>query len=233
MKIAVMQPYIFPYIGYFQLINAVDKFVIFDDVNYKNKGWINRNNILLNGNPYRFTIPVSKGSQNKFINEIEISSDIKWEEKFFRTLTASYKKAPFFEETISIIKKVIKSDIRSLSNLLRFSILETIDYLSIETEIVESASIYNNCKLKGQERIIDICIEENAQSYINLSGGVNIYDEKKFKSHGIELYFLKTNEVNYIQFSDEFIPNLSIIDIMMFNDKETIKSFLKSYSLFQ
>ena len=118
MKIAVMQPYIFPYIGYFQLINAVDKFVIFDDVNFINKGWINRNNILLNNLPYLFTLPLKKSSQNKLINEIEIANDKIWNQKFLKTLQAAYSKAPNFSEVYNLVDRIVNSGLDKLSDFL-------------------------------------------------------------------------------------------------------------------
>lgn len=105
MKIAVMQPYLFPYIGYFQLLNAVDMFVVFDDVNFIKKGWINRNNILVNRQKYLFTVPLKDASQNKLIKEVQIADD-GWQEKFLKTVAQSYKKAEFFDEAFALIEKL-------------------------------------------------------------------------------------------------------------------------------
>lgn len=226
-----MQPYIFPYIGYFQLINAVDKFVIFDDVSYINKGWINRNNILVNGSPHLFTLPLKKSSQNKLIKETELSDDRNWNEKFLKTLQAAYSKAPNFSEVYELVEGVVNSGITNLSDFLKNCLLEVMNYLEINTEIVGSSSIYNNKELKAQERMIDICKQEKADGYINPIGGMDLYDKSDFKENGIELSFLQTGNIKYKQFSGEFIPNLSIIDVMMFNSREECRGLLSNYSL--
>jgi hypothetical protein len=231
MKIAIMQPYIFPYIGYFQLINAVDKFIIFDDVSYINKGWINRNNILLNNSTYMFTLPLKKSSQNKLINEIDISDDSNWKEKFLKTLQAAYSKAPNYSEVYNLADRILNSGLSKLSDFLRNSLSETLDYLGINTEIINSSSMYNNKELKGQERIIDICKQENANEYINPVGGMDLYNKERFKEDGINLSFLKTNDTRYEQFGGEFISNLSIIDVMMFNESTECRKLLDQYSL--
>lgn len=231
MKIAVMQPYLFPYIGYFQLIKAVDKFVIFDDVSYINKGWINRNNILVNGSPHLFTVPLKKSSQNKLINEIEVSDDRNWSEKFLKTLQAAYSKAPNFNEVYSLVEGVVNSGITNLSDFLKNSLLKVLGFLEINTRIVDSSSVYNNIELKAQERIIDICKQEKADGYVNPIGGMELYERNAFKEKGIELSFLQTGNVKYKQFSAEFIPNLSVIDVMMFNDRASLKNLLNQYTL--
>lgn len=226
-----MQPYIFPYIGYFQLINAVDKFVIFDDVSFINKGWVNRNNILLNNSPYLFTLPLKKSSQNKLINEIEITEDNNWNEKFLKTLQAAYSKAPNFKEVYNLADRVVNSGLSKLSDFLRNSLVETLHFLKIETSLEDTSSVYNNKELKGQERIIDICKQEKATEYINPIGGVNLYDKRSFKENGIDISFLQTDEIKYKQFKNEFVPNLSIIDVLMFNDSTDCRKLLTNYSL--
>ncbi|TAL65611.1 MAG: hypothetical protein EPN88_09405 [Bacteroidetes bacterium] len=230
MKIAIMQPYIFPYIGYFQLINAVDKFIILDDVNFIMKGWINRNRILVNGRESLFSIPIKKASQNKFIYECELDEN-KWKDKFLKTIEHSYKKAPFYKSCIEVISSVILKDDTNLSNWLTFQIKTICCYLEINTDIVDSSRIYANNQLKAQEKIIDICKQEKAQIYVNAIGGKNLYNAKDFERSNIELYFLKSKAENYSQFNVEFVPFLSIIDIMMFNNKENIKNQLKKYEL--
>lgn len=231
MKLAIMQPYFFPYIGYFQLINAVDKFVIYDDVNYINRGWINRNNFLVNGHANLFTLPLLEASQNKKINEIELLQDDKWKNKFIRTIEQNYKKAPYFEFVYPVIKNSL---LINENNIARFNILQlkaVCDYLNINTEIIPTSGSYNNNHLKGQYRILDICMKEQAKVYINPEGGVELYETKNFNEQGIELFFIKSHSVIYKQFKNEFIPWLSIIDIMMFNTKETILNFLDQYTL--
>jgi hypothetical protein len=231
MKIAIMQPYFFPYIGYFQLIAAVDKFVVYDDVNYINRGWINRNNILVNGAATFIQIPLSGASQNKLINEIEIINEAKWRVKLLRTIEQSYKKSPFFIVVYDLIQTQINN---RYSNIGAFNlqIIQAIcNYLGIKTQIISNSVQYQNKHLSGQSRIIDICKKENATHYINPIGGIELYDNKTFIQEKIELSFIKSIASPYSQLKGDFVPFLSIIDVMMFCSKEEIKSMLDRYSL--
>ncbi|MCU0338885.1 MAG: WbqC family protein [Spirosomaceae bacterium] len=231
MRLAIMQPYFLPYIGYLQLIQAVDKFVFYDDVNYINKGWVNRNRMLLNGQEYLFTIPLKDASQNKRINEISLSDDPKWRDKLLKTIEQSYKKAPYFGETFGLIEQILRLPTTNLSEWIfgSFGLLNA--HLGITTEIVASSGIYQNTHLKAQERILDICRQERATHYINPIGGTELYDKATFETEGMTLNFLKTNRIEYPQFKNEFVPWLSILDVMMFNTPETIQDFLEEYAL--
>jgi WbqC-like protein family len=231
MKIAIMQPYIFPYIGYFQLINTVDKFILYDDVNFINKGWINRNNVLINNKESLFTIPLKEASQNKLINEIEILQDGKWQNKFLKTIEQSYKKSPQFQVVFPIIQEIINSPETNISSLIYFSTNKICEYLGIKTEIIKSSSVYNNANLKAQDRILDICKLNQATQYINPQGGIELYDKVIFDNNKIKLNFLKSNSVKYSQYNSDFIPYLSIIDVLMFNTKAQINDHLVSFEL--
>jgi hypothetical protein len=231
MKLAIMQPYFFPYIGYFQLINAVDKFVIYDDVNYINKGWINRNNVLVSGAPHLIQVPLIAASQNRLINEIEIVDDEKWKTKLLKTIYQSYSKAPFFQPVYSLIESILGNEIRKISELNVASIISICEYIGIKTEIVVSSTIYNSKHLKGQERILDICEQEKASTYINPPGGKDLYDREVFLQSGIDLQFLQPKIAIYNQFKNEFIPWLSIIDLMMHLENKELKNHLKQFQL--
>lgn len=231
MKIGIMQPYFFPYIGYWQLINAVDKFVIFDDVNFIKKGWINRNNILLNDNAHLFTLPLSKASQNKLINEICVNNDETMKLNLLKTMELCYKKAPYFQDVIKILEDIILYPENNLSLFLKYQIETVCSYLNIQTEIITSSSLDNNKFLHAQDKIIDICKLEGANHYINPIGGVDLYDKAVFENNNIKLNFIKSCDISYQQFNDNFIPNLSIIDVMMFNKLEDIQRFLDKYEL--
>lgn len=235
MKLAIMQPYFFPYIGYFQLINAVDKFIIYDDVNYIKQGWINRNSILIQNKPNLFTLPLNNSSSFLKINEVLVDAKrySYWLEKFLKTLELSYKKAPMFEAAYNLIKHILSLEINS-SNiaLLNYQSIKAIcSYLEIKTALVPSSSIYQNAHLKAQERILDICTTEKAKTYINPSGGIELYNKEEFKDQDIDLWFLKSSPIAYRQFTDEFCPWLSIIDVIMFNSPEDTKLLLKKYEL--
>jgi hypothetical protein len=231
MKLAIMQPYFCPYIGYFQLIKLVDKFVIYDDVNYINKGWINRNNILVNSNKFLFQIPLVEASQNKKINTIEIFIDDIWKNKFLKTLIHSYKNAPHFDNVMNLIEGILNTNVKLISELNYYSILKICEYLDIKTEIVSTSSIFDNHNLKGQNRILSICKKLNSNHYINPIGGVDIYDPFLFLDNGIKINFITHKVIVYKQFKNLFVPNLSIIDVMMFNKKEEINNLLDQYSL--
>lgn len=235
MKIAVMQPYLFPYIGYWQLINAVDKFVLLDDVNYITRGFINRNTILLNGKPYRFAIPINKASQNRLIKDTQFRFDRKEKEKFLRQISSAYRKSPYYQNIMPLIENIIFFGEDDVTSYIQNSIEEIKKYLEIDNEIYRSSWINKNETLKTQDRIIEICKKEQADIYINPSGGRKLYDHESFEREGIELFFLdpKTENIIYKQGECEFQPNLSIIDILMFNDVFTIRKFLNQYELKQ
>lgn len=228
MTVAIMQPYFFPYIGYWQLINSVDTFVIYDDVNYKNKGYINRNSILVNGKSQKFTLELVGASQNKFINEIEVRNNGK---KLLKTIEMAYKKAPFFNEVFPLIKKVLNQKEKNLAKFIGYSLNLISKYLNISTKFIYSSDIEKNNTLKAQDKILDICKKLKATSYINSIGGQELYNKKIFKENGIELSFLESRLIDYKQFQNDFIPYLSIVDILMFNSKNNIKSIMKSYQL--
>ena len=195
-KIAIMQPYFFPYIGYWQLISAVDIFVLYDDVNYIKKGWINRNNILLNKSKHLITIPLLNVSQNKHINECIISDDDKIINNIIKTINLAYRKAPYYNLVFPTLEKIIKTK-GSISDLVLKSVLWIKEYLNIDTEIILSSSIGKNNELKGQDKIIEIVKKLNGNHYINAIGGQELYDKEIFNNNEIKLNFIKMKEIKY------------------------------------
>lgn len=246
MKLAIMQPYFFPYIGYFQLINAADRFIVYDNVNFIKKGWINRNQILLN-HSYKslITVPLKHKSSFLKIREIEIDNSDNWRKKMLNILEYNYKKAPFFNEIFPILNIIINFNTNLISEFNINSIKELCKYLEINTFIQSNTKKYQHienylCEYNKKTnkpfdakvvRILEICKKENATIYINAIGGMDLYNKEEFMESGIQLYFLKTSDITYKQFNNEFIPNLSIIDVMMFNSKEEIKEILDKYDL--
>lgn len=228
MKVGIMQPYLFPYIGYFQLINIVDKFIIFDDANYIKKGWINRNNILVNNKIYRFNLPVMGISQNEIIKDIRILDEFQNKKKLLKTICHAYKKAPMFKFIYPILEDIILYDNCKLSEYIENSIRVICTYLEIDTKIIKSSKLNNNKSLRSEDKIIDICKLLNSNVYINPIGGMSLYSKEKFAQNNIELYFIKSAIVRYKQFNDEFYENMSIIDVLMFNSKERVKDFLNA-----
>ncbi len=230
--LAIMQPYVFPYIGYFQLIQAASEIVFYDDVNYIKQGWVNRNRILLNDSDFLFTIPVAKGSQNKKINEVKPIPDEKCKRKFFLQMKYAYSKAPFYKEVMELIKKVCKKEYNNIGDMGIDSILSVYDYLG-KTIKWSKSSICSplNADKEKADRLIDITRQFGYKAYVNVIGGRELYQKEYFNNKGIDLYFIKTGKVEYAQTGKKFIPNLSIIDVLMFNDKKTVLQFFKNYIL--
>ncbi len=231
MKAGIMQPYFFPYIGYWQLINAVDKYIIYDDVNYINRGWINRNRIIVDGQVKYFNLPLIGASQNKHINELKVSKNSGWILKKMKTIEYAYKKAPYFCEIFPLIKDILNCKNENLALYLENSFYLICNYLDIKTEFIISSSLDKDCNKRGQEKIISICDLLEITEYYNAIGGKELYSFSDFKERGITLKFLQTNEIEYKQFGKEFYPNLSILDVMMFNSKDRIKEMLNDYVL--
>ena len=230
MKVGIMQPYFMPYIGYFQLMKAVDKYVIYNDVNYINRGWVARNNILINEKKQLFTIKLQGASQNKHFTEIQILDDFR---KLTKTLEMNYSKAPFFQPTMELMNKIFSFPEKRLDLFIKNSFEQILSYLDIDTELILSSDIKKDNSLKGQDKILDICKILQADTYYNAIGGKELYDKKEFANNGISLCFLRTNEnIQYQQFPNmDFVPNLSIIDVLMFNSVEVVNKMLNDYVL--
>ena len=229
-----MQPYMFPYIGYWQLMNEVDLFVIYDDVNFIKRGWINRNNILENGEASLFSMPLSGASQNKKINEILFFELRKWSHKFLNQLKKSYAKAPYFKEIEELLQEIFNENYTESISIVDLFIkhVELIaQYLEIDIQLSTSSKAFNNSMLKGQSRIIDICSLVSAQKYINPIGGKELYTTEAFEEENIELSFMQSKPFEYKQFDNEFVPWLSILDVLMFNSKEDVKHQLNQFEL--
>ena len=232
MKLAIMQPYFLPYIGYFQLINTADEFVVLDDVNYINRGWINRNRVLINGQAKYITVPLKDASQNKLIDEIDIVDDKTWRNSLLKTIEMSYKKTLMFDDVFPMLKKIIEFEDTNLSRFILNSIKQITNYLSIDTKIVDSSREFDKKGLKAEERILDICLTEKASTYINPIGGLELYHKELFKSHNVDLFFQKTQIKEYKQLkTTEFVPYLSILDVLMNCEKAEVSDFLTNFEL--
>lgn len=229
--VALMQPYLFPYIGYWQLIGAVDTFIIYDDVNYIKGGWINRNIILLNGTPHFMTLSLNKASPYRKIADTEIVDTPQNRNRVLGLIDSAYRKAPFFKDVYPLVKEIYFFEQNNLAAFLENHIRKVCDYLGIKTRVILSSSIDKNPSFKAADRVKDICIQAGATTYINPIGGQELYDRDDFMRSGLDLKFLKSQPVVYEQFEKEFLSHLSIIDLMMFNDKMRIQSFLSAYEL--
>jgi hypothetical protein len=229
MKTAIMQPYFFPYIGYFQLINAVDTFVLYDDVTYIKGGWINRNRIYENGDWNYWGLPVKNASSHRLIKDIEYIRD--WQ-RLLKTIQQNYGRTPYADAVWNQILLEAAGNQKevTISALNEYIVSKICKYLGITTTIIKSSDL-SNLKDGRVERLCSICEQTGATTYINAIGGQILYSKEQFKEQGINLQFLKTNEIIYQQFDKSFVPNLSILDVLMFNSKEEIGEMLNNYEL--
>lgn len=230
-KVGIMQPYFLPYIGYFQLMKMVDEFVLYDNIQFTKKGWIHRNRMLQNGKDEYFTLPLKKDSDYLDVVERLLAEDFKKEKiKILRKIEANYKKAPYFETFYPVIEKIFDFDNQNLFYFIFNSIKVMNNYLGITTPIVISSELPENIKnLKSQDKVIAICKACNSNSYINPSGGVELYNVATFQEFEIKLQFFKSKPIQYKQFDNDFVPFLSILDVCMFNDKQHISNYLNEY----
>ena len=231
MKLAAMQPYLFPYIGYFQLIGAVDLYISDDDVQYIRRGWIGRNRILSGGRPAYFIFSVARDAHTRKINERVFSEEHGMEKKKFLRALENYRRAPCFEEVFELVSGIMRCDDRNVAAFVLNSIREVCRYLEIETPIQVGSQVECDRSVAGQDRVIDLCLRSGADAYINSIGGVELYSREEFNRRGLRLQFLKTRELRYKQFGNPFVSGLSIIDVMMFNRKDEIRLFLDQYDL--
>lgn len=234
MKVAIMQPYFLPYIGYFQLLKFTDIFVIYDNIQFTKKGWIHRNRFLQNGKDELFTISISKDSDFLDIKDRKLTLDyLEVNTKSLRKIESSYKKAPYFKEVYPLIKNCfLFEDHNNLFDFVYNSINIIKDYLKIETTILISSKLDNeNHLFKGKERVQFICKKLNAYQYINPIGGLSLYDKQDFKNQSIQLNFILSKNIEYPQFNNRFVPWLSIIDVLMFNSVEQVNKMLDQYEL--
>lgn len=223
MRLAIMQPYFFPYIGYYQLIAAVDQFIVYDNIKYTKKGWINRNRMLLNGTDAMFSLPLKKDSDSLDVVERELAADFN-RDKLLNQIRGAYRRAPYFEQTFPLVEQIVRYEDPNLFRFLHHSIIKTCEHLGITTEIRISSDIVINHELQSQDKVLALCGAAGANTYVNAIGGLELYSKEMFKEKGIELKFIKSKPFEYPQFGAEFVPWLSIIDVMMFNPLDAIRN---------
>lgn len=218
-----MQPYFLPYLGYFRLLANSDKFIILDDVNYIKKGWINRNNFYLNEKSHRWTLPLTKISQNKKINELTIFEPEINLLKLKKLITnIYYNKNKNQKKEFDLIDKIFENpEDCNISNFIEKSIIYLLKYYEISLEIHKSSNINIHDKyLKGQDRIISLCKYFNASVYLNLPGGIDLYSKEKFNRNNIALIFI---DVDHSIFKEQ---NISIIHYLFNYSKSDVRSYL-------
>ena len=233
MKIAIMQPYLFPYIGYFSLIKNTDFFVFFDTPQYIRKGWINRNRILsANGDITYFTVPIQKAYRNTPINKIIVSNNYDWKMKTLGQLNI-YKKAPNYGRVIDLVKGIFNTDTMLISDLAIKSIVKTCEYLDIDIKY----DIFSKMNLalpevkEPDEWALYITKELGYNTYINPPGGMSFFNREKYQINDVDLQFLVQEIIPYRQNREVFIPALSMIDVMMFCSCNEINEMLCKYKI--
>lgn len=231
MKIGIMQPYFVPYIGYWQLMNLVDRYVIYDDVNFIKGGWINRNRILVNGGPKYINVPMLGASPNVLINEVKVDHNEAVIRKSLRSIEGAYRKAPYYGVIYPMLEDILWCEEENIAKYIEYSFHVIGKYLGIQTELLVSSDLEKDNTLKGQDKVLAICRQLNATEYFNAIGGQELYSFEAFRKQGIQLHFVKTQDIVYDQFGNEFQPNLSIIDVMMFNPQSKVKEYLEAYTL--
>jgi hypothetical protein len=235
MTVAIMQPYFLPYIGYFQLIQAADKFVIYDNIQYTKKGWINRNRILQNGQDEYISLPLKKDSDYLNVDQRALADTFLEEQKnALRKLASLYRKAPHFHTAFPLIEGIYRFEEKNLFRFLLHSVQSVCGYLGVKTEFVVSSTLDIDHSLRSEEKVIALCKALNASAYLNPIGGTGLYSREQFEQQGLELRFIKSALVEYPQFGHPFVPWLSILDVMMFNSVEDIREQLDhAYTIIQ
>ena len=227
MKLAVMQPYFLPYIGYFQLIHAVDLFVVYDNIKYTKKGWINRNRMLVNGSDAMFSLPLKKDHDTLDVVEREIAADFS-RDKLLAQFLGAYQRAPYLAHTFPLLESVVKDPTVNLFGFLQQSLARTCAHLGLATAFRVSSDIAIDHTLKSQDKVLALCEAVGAETYINTVGGVDLYAREAFKERGIDLKFIRAKPFAYPQFGAAFVPWLSIIDVMMFNAPDAIRRCIET-----
>jgi hypothetical protein len=231
MNIAIMQPYFFPYIGYFQLIAAAHQFVIYDDVQWIKGGWINRNRIQIRGVPHFITLPISSEGNLKPIFHRQLAASFpESATKLLSQLTDAYRPAPHYETVMNLVRRCLYLETRNAAELVINSIKEVCSYLGLTTLLVRSSELPKT-EAQGVERVIEITKGLGGFTYINPIGGLELYQHPKFAEHGLNLRFLRSQEISYRQFRLPFITSLSIIDVLMFNSPEEVRILLRKFEL--
>ncbi len=223
------QPYFFPYLGYFQLINSVDIFLIGDDFQYIKGGWINRNRLIIDNKVSYFTLPLIHPSPNRLITEIDVCPD---KDKIIRVVRTNYAHSPLFKTVFPLLEEIIQFPNPNLSYFLYNSLKLICNYIGVTTPLLLNSERHEKTPLKGEDRVIHLCKSMGADTYINAIGGQELYSRERFAAEGIVLKFITPQLPPYKQLrTQKFVPALSILDVMMNVPKEEIRHMLNCYTL--
>ena len=227
----IMQPYFFPYLGYFQLIHAADVFVAYDEVQYMLGGWVNRNRVLSDHRPLWFTLPVARDAIERPISARRYAdSDGRVRARLLRTLQ-NYRRAPHFDAAMAVIEPLLANPEENVAAYNLHLLRALSAHLGIGTRILSASDLPSFADLRGENRVIALCQALGADTYVNSIGGVSLYSREAFARAGIELKFLRSEAGPYPQFGREHVASLSIIDVLMFNDAASISRMLDQYTL--
>ncbi len=217
MRIAIMQPYFFPYLGYFQLIRSADIFICLDDVAFIKKGWIHRNRLYFNGEIHWFSVPLHHASQFRSIRETFVCDHefSQWKRKLLASVSAFYRKQAYFKEGLELLEAVLSTPYHSIADMATASLQTCCIALGISTPLKYSSDICGNIELRREARLVDICLLNGADTYINAAGGEALYTRSMFAPHGIRLEFLHPTLLPYTGQKRPFIPGLSVLDAIM------------------
>jgi hypothetical protein len=227
MRLAIMQPYFLPYIGYFQLIAAVDLFVVYDRIKYTKKGWINRNRMLVNGADAMFSLPLKKDHDALDVVDRALAADFD-RARLCQQIRGAYGRAPCFTETFALVEQIVQHPDNNLFGYVHHSLLALCRHLGIATEIRVSSTVAIPAYAKGQDKVLALCGALGASTYRNAIGGLELYNGQDFQRAGIELQFIRARPWEYPQFGQPFVPWLSILDVLMFNPLEQVRDRIRS-----
>ncbi len=222
MKTAIMQPYFLPYVGYFQLIDSVDLFIVYDNIKYTKKGWINRNRMLRNGQDVVFSLPLKHDSDSLDVRDRELAMDYR-PDKLLNEIAGAYRRAPYYAQTFPVIEEIVRFEERNLYCFLHHSIVRICEHLAIDTEIRRSSDIAADHALKGQDRVLAMCRAVGTSVYINAIGGLELYSREEFLRRGVALKFVRSSPFEYPQLGGDFVSSLSILDALMFNSLDALR----------
>ena len=222
MRVAIMQPYFLPYVGYFQLMAAVDLFIVYDNIKYTKKGWINRNRMLQSGKDVMFSLPLRSDSDSLDVRDRVLAADFN-RNKLLNQLRGAYSRAPNFAEVFPVIECAVRHEEANLFAYLHHALSRTCEHLGLTTPMRVSSTVEIDHGLKNQDKVITLVKAVGATTYVNAIGGLDLYDRETFKANGLELQFIRSSPFEYQQFGDPFVPWLSIIDVLMFNPLERVR----------
>jgi hypothetical protein len=227
LKLGIMQPYFFPYIGYFQLINAIDLFVVYDNIKYTKKGWINRNRLLQGGKDAVFSLPLRSDSDSLQVRDRSLAGDFD-RSKLLNKFRGAYARAPHFSEVFPMLERAINHSDQNLFAYIYNALVCTCQYLGVTTPLRVSSSVEIDHGLKGQDKVIALAKAVGATTYVNMIGGSELYDRGEFAAQGVKLTFLRPKPLEYRQFGGDFVPWLSIVDVLMFNSLDAIRAHIST-----